>query len=79
MAAQLKLNAQYFTEALVKDKSVMEDAENKLEGNLTRLVGERGRLKVHSAKSGSTTWIVLGAILVVSFAWVVMFLLIRVT
>lgn len=79
MASQLKLNALHFTEALAKDKAVMEGAEEKLEGNLTRLKGERSRLKEHSGKSSGTTWMVLGAILVVCIAWVLMFLVIRIT
>lgn len=79
MATQLKMNSLHFTEALARDRAVMEGAEEKLGGNLTRMQKERGRLKVHSAKSGSTTWMVMGAIIVVVGAWVFMFLLIRVT
>jgi Membrane fusion protein Use1 len=79
MATQLRRNAEHFTEALAQDRAVMEGAEEKLEGNLTRIGTERSRLKVHSGKSGSTTWLVLGAILVVVIAWIIMFLVIRVT
>ena len=79
MATQLKLNALHFTESLAKERAVMEGAEEKLEANLTRLKGERGRLKEHSSKSSSTTWLVLGAILVVVIAWIFMFLVIRIT
>jgi len=79
MATQLKLNAVHFTESLAKDRAVMEGAEEKLEGNLTRLKTERSRLRIYSGKSGSTTWLVLGAIVVVVGAWVLMFLVIRIT
>lgn len=79
MATQLKMNSLHFTEALARDRAVMEGAEEKLEGNLTRMQAERGRLKITGAKRGSTTWIVLFAIFAVAVAWVVMFLIIRIT
>lgn len=79
MATRLKMNSLHFTEALARDRAVMEGAEEKLEGNLSRMKTERTRLKVHSGKSGSTTWIVMLAILTVAIAWIVMFFIIRVT
>lgn len=79
MASQLKANSLRFTDALVKDKAVLEGAEEKLQGNLTKMQKERGRLGVLRGKSGSTTWLVLGSLVVVMIAWVVTFLLIRIT
>lgn len=79
MAKQLKINSLHFTEALARDRIVIEGAEGKLQGNLTRIQTERGRLKLHSLKSGSTTWIVMAAIITVIVAWIVMFLIIRIT
>jgi len=79
MAKQLKMNSVHFAEALARDRVVMEGAEEKLQGNLTRMQAERGRLNVHSLKSGSTTWIVIAAIVTVVVAWIVMFLIIRIT
>ena len=79
MAKQLKMNSLHFAETLARDRAVMEGAGEKLQGNLTRMQTERGRLKVHSLKSGSTTWIVMGAIITVIVAWIVMFLIIRIT
>lgn len=79
MASQLKQNSLRFTDALARDRAVMEGAEERLEGNLTKLQKERTRLKVQSGKSGSTTWMVLGAIITVVLAWIFTFLLIRVT
>lgn len=79
MAKQLKLNALHFTNALEKDRAVVQDAEEKLEGNLTKVKAQRSRLLVHSGKSGKTTWLVLGSMVVVLIAWVLLFLVIRIT
>lgn len=79
MAKQLKLNAIHFTNSLEKDRGVVENAEEKLEGNLTRLKSSRGKLLEFSGKSGKTTWLVLGAMIVVVIGWILMFLVIRIT
>ncbi|KAF8342054.1 uncharacterized protein EI90DRAFT_3150204 [Cantharellus anzutake] len=79
MAARLKLNTMHFTEALEKDKAVLEGAEMKLQGNFTRMKAERSRLGAYSSKSGGTTWIVFFSIIVVAIAWAVMFVIIRLT
>ena len=79
MATRLKLNAVHFTEALEKDKAVLEGAEKKLESNFTQMKTQRSRLGVYSSKSGGTTWRVFISIIVVAVTWVVMFLTIRLT
>ena len=79
MAAQLRRNAQTFSEALEDDKEAVAEADIKLDSNLTLMQKERGRLGTYSSKSKGTTWIVIASILVVAVAWVIMFVVIRLT
>jgi Membrane fusion protein Use1 len=79
MATQLKRNAQQFSDSLDKDKSLVLSAADVLEKNYDSMTKERVRLRDHSGKSSGTTWMVFGALLVVSIAWVFMFFIIRLT
>jgi len=79
MGHQLKLNALHLSNSLAKEKGVVEDATEKLDANLGTMTKERVRLRDHSSKSGSTTWIVLGAVFAVIIAWILMFFVIRLT
>jgi Membrane fusion protein Use1 len=79
MATQLKRNAQHFSESLDKDKSLVQSAADVLEKNYDTMTKERVRLRDHRGKSFGTTWMVFGALLVVSIAWVCMFFIIRFT
>ncbi|PPQ97531.1 hypothetical protein CVT26_006520 [Gymnopilus dilepis] len=77
MAQQLKRNAVHFSTSLEKDKAVVEDAKMKLEGNYDVMQKERIRLRDHRGKSGSTTWMVVGIILLVLVLFVLMVGVIR--
>ncbi|KAG1812231.1 uncharacterized protein BJ212DRAFT_1372351 [Suillus subaureus] len=79
MATQLRRNATHFSESLVKDKSVVEAMQEKLEGNFDFMKKERIRLRDFRGKSGSTTCLVIMSILVVLVAFMLMVLVIRVT
>jgi len=79
MSRQLKLNAIHFGERLAADVGVVMEAEEKLAGNLDRMRKERFRLRDYSSTARGTTCLVLGAILVVVVAWVMMFVVIRIT
>ncbi|KAJ3502777.1 hypothetical protein NMY22_g18472 [Coprinellus aureogranulatus] len=79
MAAQLKRNALHFSEALEKDKAVVEAALGKVEGNLGFMETQRKRLRDFSGKSGGTTWLTLGIVLCVLLLFVVMVGFIRLT
>jgi SNARE protein 1 len=79
MATQLKRNALHFSESLVKDQSVVEEAQEKLEKNYGFMKTERTRLRDHGGKSSSTTWLTMGSMVIVAVAFVVMFLIIRLT
>ncbi|KAF8320707.1 hypothetical protein DL93DRAFT_2073353 [Clavulina sp. PMI_390] len=79
MATQLKMNSLHFTEALARDRAVMEGAEEKLGVNLGRMKTERKSLGIVGATRGGTTWLLLFALIVVGIAWVFMFLIIRLT
>lgn len=79
MATQLKRNAIHFSESLSKDKSAVEEAQEKIEGNYDVMKKERTRLRDHSGKSGSTTWITMLVLLVVAVLFALMFIVIRLT
>ncbi|KAG8970330.1 hypothetical protein FRC03_009603 [Tulasnella sp. 419] len=79
MAAQLKRNALHFSDSLAKEKGVLEEAQVKLESNYGLMKIQRLRLRDFTGKSGGTTWMVLGAIACVIIAWVIMFMIIRLT
>ncbi|KAG9000505.1 hypothetical protein FRB94_005393 [Tulasnella sp. JGI-2019a] len=79
MGHQLKLNALHLANSLAREKGIIEGASEKLENNLGNMTKERVRLRDHSSKSGWTTWIWLGVILCVIFAWIAMFFIIRIT
>lgn len=79
MATQLKRNAIHFSETLAKDQSVVEETQEKLQGNYDVMKKERTRLRDHSGKSGSTTCITMLVLLVVSVLFALMFFVIRLT
>lgn len=79
MATQLKRNAMHFSDSLAKDQAVVEDAQQKIEGNFDVMKKERVRLRDHRGKSGSTTCLVMLSLAVVAVSFVVMFFVIRVT
>jgi len=79
MATQLRRNVTHFSDSLVKDKSVVEAMQEKLEGNFEFMKKERIRLRDFRGKSGGTTCLVITSILVVLIAFMLMVLVIRVT
>jgi len=79
MAAQLKRNAHHFSETLARDQAVVEEVQQKLEGNFGVMQKERVRLRDHGGKSGSTTCLVLAIIAAVVVLFVLMIVIIRIT
>ncbi|CAE7228563.1 unnamed protein product [Rhizoctonia solani] len=79
MAAQLKRNAQTFAAQLHEDNALVQLAHDQLEGVHTRVKTERSTLRAFSGKSGYTTCMTIGIIIVVIISWVMMFLMIKVT
>jgi SNARE protein 1 len=79
MATQLKRNAVYFSESLAKDQAVVEETQQKIEGNFDVMKKERVRLRDHRGKSGSTTCLVMLSVIAVSGLFVMMIYLIRLT
>ncbi|KZT62030.1 hypothetical protein CALCODRAFT_514400 [Calocera cornea HHB12733] len=79
MGHQLKLNSIHFGERLAADANVVKDAEEKLVGNLDKMKAERFRLRDYSRTARGTTCLVISCILVVIIAWVMMFVVIRIT
>ncbi|PWN34171.1 uncharacterized protein FA14DRAFT_161666 [Meira miltonrushii] len=79
MAGILKANSMKFADALERDRKILEQADEKLQGNLTLMTRTRGKLGDYSRKARGMGWITLGAIAMVCSSWIVMFLLIRLT
>jgi len=79
MATQLKRNALHFADSLVKDQAVVEQAQQKLEQNHGFMQKERTRLRDHSGKSRSTTWLTVASLVIVGVSFIIMFFIIRLT
>lgn len=79
MALQLRKNAQTFSEKLVEDKSIVEETQMKLDSNFGVMQKERERLRDHKGKSGSTTCLVIFAVVAVTITFVFMVALLRLT
>jgi len=77
MATQLKRNALHFSDSLVKDKAVVEETQEKLEGNFGMMMKERLRLRDFRGKSRSTTCLVLGIVIAVLALFMFMVSVIR--
>ena len=79
MATQLKRNAIHFSDTLVRDQAVVEETKLKMESNYDSMQKERTRLRDHSGKSRSTTWLTLFSIIAVFVSFFIMFFIIRFT
>lgn len=79
MATQMKRNALHFSDVMIKDKAVVEEAQEKLEKNHGFMQQERTRLRDHSGKSTGTTWLMLGSFVIVLVSFMIMFFVIRLT
>ena len=79
MAGILKANSMAFADALERDRRILEEAGEKLQGNLTLMTRTRGKLGEYSRKARGMGWLTLGSVAVVCMSWVVMFVLIRLT
>lgn len=77
MATQLKRNAIHFSESLAKDQGVVEETEQKLEGNFGYMQKTRLRTRDLRGKTGSTTCLSLFIILAVSLLFFLMIWVIR--
>lgn len=77
MASQLKRNALHFSDSLEKDKAVVEETQEKLEGNLGILLKERLRLRDFRGKSQSTTCLVVGIVITVLVLFMFMVSVVR--
>jgi len=79
MARQLKQNAVHFSESLVKDQAVLNDTHEKIEQNMVTMKEERVRLRDHRGKTWNTTWLMLASVVGVLIAFVLTFMVIRIT
>lgn len=78
MANRLKQNSLQFSGLLQTDKNLLENAELKLEKNLTNMQGQQTKLKGYTKKGGVTFWFTIGAVISVALAWFFMFALMRI-
>ncbi|CAG8456513.1 9121_t:CDS:2 [Diversispora eburnea] len=79
MAERLKMNSVTFGDILMKDEKIIDETQNVLGANLDRLKKEGSRLKRYATRSNKTTWLVWSAVVFVCFAFILTFMLIRVT
>jgi len=79
MATQLKRNATHFSGSLEKDKSAVDELQEKLDSNFDGMKKERLRLRDFRGKSGSTTCLVIMSIIAVLVSFIMMVFFIRVT
>lgn len=79
MAGILKTNSIKFADALERDRKVLEEADEKLQGNLTLMTRTRGRLGEYSRKARGMGWVTLGSVVAVCISWMLMFVVIRLT
>jgi hypothetical protein len=77
MATQLKRNAIHFGELLANDQQVVEETEKKLGDNFGYMQKTRIRTRDLRGKTGSTTCLVLGIVLLVTVLFMLMVSLIR--
>ncbi|KAL9715028.1 hypothetical protein Ac2012v2_001688 [Leucoagaricus gongylophorus] len=77
MAAQLKRNVQYFSVSLEKDKDVIEETQDKIDGNFSLMLKERIQLRDFRTRSKGSTWMVIGVVVIVLALFVVMVGVIR--
>ncbi|KAG9321617.1 hypothetical protein KVV02_006721 [Mortierella alpina] len=77
---QLRHNAMAIHQTLADEKSsgLLDDADQALDSNITRLGKERTRLELYSKQSRKTKWIIWGIVLAVSLVFVFMFFIIRI-
>jgi len=79
MATQLKRNAVHFSDTLARDQAVVEETKLKMESNYDSMQRERTRLRDHTGKSRSTTWLTLFSVIAVFVSFFIMFFIIRFT
>lgn len=79
MASVLKQNSAAFTDALERDRILVEQAGERLGQNLDLLTRTRGKLGVFSKKARSMGWLTLGSIAAVLISWIAMFVVIKLT
>ncbi|EGO25924.1 hypothetical protein SERLADRAFT_466768 [Serpula lacrymans var. lacrymans S7.9] len=79
MATQLRRNATYFSESLVKDKVVVDGMQEKLEGNLDVMQRARIRIRDLRGKGMSTTCFTMTSVVAVLVSFFFMIFIIRAT
>ncbi|KAF9113703.1 hypothetical protein BGX27_000974 [Mortierella sp. AM989] len=77
---QLRHNAMAIHQTLTDEQKsgLLDDADQALDNNISRLGKERARLELYSKQSRKTKWLILGIVLGVSLVFVFMFFIIRI-
>lgn len=79
MTRQLKQNALALSEGLSSDVPLLDQAGTQLQGNSDRMSTQRRQLNVFSSKSKATTCLTFTSIVMVFIAWIVLFIVIKLT
>lgn len=79
MASALRSQSITFSEALERDRKLLESTDEHLAKNLDLMTRTRGRLGEYAHKARGMGWLTLGTIIVVVLIWVVMFVIIKLT
>ncbi|KAF9171343.1 hypothetical protein BGX21_007758 [Mortierella sp. AD011] len=77
---QLRHNAMAIQQTLADEQKsgLLDDADQALDNNISRLGKERARLELYSKQSRKTKWLIWGIVLGVSLVFVFMFFIIRI-
>lgn len=79
MTDQLKKNALALSEGLASDVPLLEQASNKLETNADKMTNQRKQLNAFSSSSSSMGWLTLASIVMALVAWIIIFIIIKIT
>ncbi|KAG0042244.1 hypothetical protein BGZ83_000736 [Gryganskiella cystojenkinii] len=80
LVQQLRHNALAMQQTLVDEQNsgLLDDADQALDSNISRLGKERARLELYSKQSRKTKWMIWGIVFGVSITFVFMFFVIRI-
>lgn len=79
MASALRSQSISFSEALERDRKLLESTDEHLAQNLDLMTRTRGKLGEYAHKARGMGWLTLGTIVVVILIWIVMFVIIKLT
>ncbi|PWN29086.1 hypothetical protein BDZ90DRAFT_259143 [Jaminaea rosea] len=79
MASVLRSQTVSFSDALERDRKLLESADEKLIQNMDVMTRTRGKLGEYAQQARGMGWFTLGTVLMVVVTWVIMFVVIKLT